>query len=404
MLQHDQRSRIADAGFPDAHAPDAHRAPPARYRGTEPPAPDCRAAGLAEALEPMLEAVVRLAGATAATVRLVGSDGVAGARVASVGNPATARTAPWCATCDETLDEGSECVLRKVCGNADLQVASTVSQVCRHIAVVPLEHRGHPVGTLALLFAAPFRLAPETSPLLRAVGDLLGVTLENARLTRDSLRATLMNERQMMANEVHDSLAQALTYMRMRMSLLSDAIRQRDELRAFKYWGDVDDSLTNAHRRLRELITYFRSRMDPQGLVHALAETADGFFDRTGVTLSFDNRVPEFCLPAEQEVEIFHVVQEALANVCRHAHARRAELSLRRVGDEYEIAVVDDGVGMNAHAAGADPDDGGHYGMAIMRERAGRLGGRLTVERLPEGGTRVRLLIPAAGPRSENLP
>ncbi|MBK8687484.1 MAG: hypothetical protein IPN24_03205 [Betaproteobacteria bacterium] len=68
-----------------------------------------------------------------------------------------------------------------------------------------------------------------------------------------------------MANEVHDSLAQGLTFMRMRMSLLRDAVRHKDDLRAFKYWADVDDALGNSHRRLRELITYFRSQMDPQG-------------------------------------------------------------------------------------------------------------------------------------------
>jgi len=92
---------------------------------------------------------------------------------------------------------------------------------------------------------------------------------EVAGVEREALRTALANERQMMANEVHDSLAQGLTYMRMRMSLLRDAIRDGDDARAFKYWNDVDTSLTHAHRRLRELITYFRSRMDPRGLLRA---------------------------------------------------------------------------------------------------------------------------------------
>ncbi len=238
--------------------------------------------------------------------------------------------------------------------------------------------------------------------MLKAVGDLLGVTLENARLARENLRMTLTNERQMMANEVHDSLAQALTYMRMRMSLLSDAIRQRDELHAFKYWADVDDSLTNAHGRLRDLITYFRSRMDPQGLVHALSETADSFFDRTGVVLSFENRASDFCLPADREVEIFHIVQEALANVCRHACARHVEVSLSRGHAGYEIAVIDDGVGLGAYPEAGERDDPGHYGIAIMRERARRLGGSLTLEKAPGAGTCVRLSFPAFQTPSEN--
>jgi two-component system nitrate/nitrite sensor histidine kinase NarX len=400
MLQHDARSRTDDAGFP--HVTGAACADAASGTcAADPPPADRRPADLPDALGPMLEAVVRLAGATAASVRLVGADGAAGVRVASVGAAGMSPSTPWCAVCDDGHDQASECVLSHVRGRADAAVASAVTQVCRHIAVVPLEHRGKPVGTLALLFAAPFRLAPEMTPLLKAVGDLLGVALENARLARENLRVTLMNERQMMANEVHDSLAQALTYMRMRMSLLSDAIRQHDELRAFKYWSDVDDSLTQAHRRLRELITSFRSRMDPQGLVHALSEIAARFFDRTGVTLAFDNRAPGFGLPADREVEVFHIVQEALANVCRHAQARRVDLTLAPTDGGYEIAIVDDGVGVRTSAGPVDTDDGGHYGLAIMRERACRLGGSLTVERAPGAGTCVRLTIPAETPRDE---
>ncbi len=396
MLQHEERLPPVDAGHAVADGLDASLTLPPDAGGVA--SPDCRDADLTEALQPMLEAVVRLAGATAATVRLVGADGAVGALVATVGRSALSPATPWCAVCDEAVDPASECVRRHVCGTADQFVASTVTQVCRHVAVVPLEHRACPVGTLALLFAAPCRLPAEMSLLLKAVGDLLGVTLENARLTRENLRMSLMHERQMMANEVHDSLAQALTFMRMRMSLLSDAIRQHDELRAFKYWGDVDDSLTNAHRRLRELITYFRSRMDPQGLVHALTETADGYFDRTGVRLTFDNRVPDLCLPADREVEIFHIVQEALANVCRHARARHVDLRLDRAPGGYECAIVDDGVGMGAYP---ETDDGGHYGLAIMRERALRLGGRLTIDQAPGAGTRVRLFFPADHPPSE---
>lgn len=403
MLQQEKRSRVADAGIAQEAGPEARPMPVAGMRGVAPPAPDCRTADVADALEPMLDAVVRLAGATAASVRLVAADGAAGDRVASVGDPRSAPSAPWCAVCSETLDPSSECVQRHVCGSADSQVVQCVTQVCRHIAIVPLEHRGHPVGTLALMFAAPFRLAPEISPLLRAVGDLLGVTMENSRLSRENVRITLVNERQLMANEVHDSLAQALTYMRMRMSLLSDAIRQHDELRAFKYWSDVDDSLTNAHRRLRDLITYFRSRMDPEGLVHALRETAERFFDRTGVVLAFHNGVPDFCLPPDREVEVFHIVQEALANVCRHAQAKRVDLTLAAIPGGFEIAVVDDGVGIGARDNVGDVDDGGHYGLAIMRERAQRLGGSLSVEPAPAAGTRVRLVIPAEAPRSENV-
>jgi two-component system nitrate/nitrite sensor histidine kinase NarX len=242
------------------------------------------------------------------------------------------------------------------------------------------------------------------TPLLQATGDVLGTALDNARLARENLRICLTNERHLMANEVHDSLAQGLTYMRMRMSLLRDAIRRGDEPAALKYWGDVDDTLGNSHRRLRELITYFRSQMDPRGLAHALREVSEVFPDRTGIALAFADRVPELCVAPEREIEVFHIVQEALANVCRHAHASSARVTVEHGDAGYQVVVEDDGVGMAAYAVGSGSDDAAHYGLSIMRERAHRLGGELVVEGVATGGTRVRLNFPATEPRSETRP
>jgi two-component system nitrate/nitrite sensor histidine kinase NarX len=349
----------------------------------------------------MLEAVVGMAGATAGALRVIGVDGVRlepGIAVGlpeSMGRTGAGAIAFWCGRCREAKDPESECVQSRLCGAEERFSVDLSGPACRHVVAVPLRFRGAAVGTLDLLFDTECALPPRAMPLLAATGELLGVALENARLARENLRASLVAERQTMANEVHDSLAQGLTYMRMRMSLLRDAIKQGDELRAFKYWGDVDGSLTHAHRRLRELITYFRSRMDPQGLPHALTEIAATFQDRTGVRLDYDNAIPELQLPVGREVEVFHIVQEALSNVVRHANARRARLGFARTDDGYEIVVEDDGVGLPAETAGGEAGDAGHYGIAIMCERAHRLGGELRLERIAGGGTRVRLQFPA---------
>ena len=370
-------------------------------RSSEPPASE-----LDVYLRPMLDAVVRLAGATAGMIRVIGTEsahlepGIAVGLPPAVDRAGTGAIVFWCSRCGEARNSESECVKSLLCGSEERFSVDLSGAACPHVVAIPLRYRGNPVGTLNLLFEAQCALPPETMPSLCATGELIGVALENARLTRENLRASLINERQMMANEVHDSLAQGLTYMRMRMSLLRDAIARGDELRAVKYWGDVDGSLTDAHRRLRELITYFRSRMDPQGLQHALRETARTFFERTGVVLEFKNDVPELHLPVGREVQVFHIVQEALANICRHANARRACLTLSHNGDGYEIVIEDDGVGMVDPRAG-DHDEIGHYGIAIMRERAHRLGGELTMESGAGAGTCVRLRFPAEQQRNE---
>jgi two-component system, NarL family, nitrate/nitrite sensor histidine kinase NarX len=363
-------------------------------------------AELEAVIEPMLAAIVRLAGADAGTVRVIASDGMCyepmvAVGIAGIGSGAhaDARSA-WCNQCAESRDAGSECVRNEICGNSERFPADVLGALCKHIVSVPLRHKDCPVGVLNLMFEGERALPDAMTPLLQATGDLLGMTLENARLARENLRIRLTNERQMLANEVHDSLAQGLTYMRMRMSLLRDAIRAADELKAHKYWGDVDDTLGNSQRRLRELITYFRSRMDPQGLLHALSETSSRFLDRTGIALEFVNDAPDLCLPPEREIEVFHIVQESLANICRHAHAKHARLLLSREEGGYAIVVEDDGVGMAPSSATTDQDDSGHYGVAIMQERARRLGGSVVLRSGPSG-TRVELHFPARPAQDE---
>ncbi len=357
--------------------------------------------GLEDAVRPMLEAVVRMAGATAGTLRVLAGDRQRLEPRVAVGIPqgmdpaGRGALASWCRQCSESRNPDSDCVRNRLCGAEDRFSLDLSGQACRHVVAVPLRHRNVPVGTLSLHFDEPCALPSETMPLLRATGELIGVALENARLTRENLRASLVSERQLMANEVHDSLAQGLTYMRMRMSLLRDAVKRGDELRAFKYWSDVDESLTGAHGRLRELITHFRSRMDPQGLQHALAEAVQSFSERTGIALELTNNAPALRLSVASELQVFHIVQEALANICKHANARHVRVSLSAENGSCELIVEDDGIGIADPGAteGADP---GHYGIAIMRERAAGLGGELTFEYSAGGGTRVRLRFPEA--------
>ncbi|HQR12445.1 MAG TPA: histidine kinase [Casimicrobiaceae bacterium] len=346
-------------------------------------------------LAPMLEAIVHLAGADAGTIRVIGPDGTSFEPVVTIGlRQDNGVPQLWCSTCAESRNADSECVRTDLCGHNDRVPAEVLGPVCKHQIAVPLRHKDRPVGALNLMFREECALPPAMTPLLCTAGDLLGMTLENSRLSGEILRVRLTSERQMLASEVHDSLAQGLTYMRMRMNLLGDAIRGGDELRARKYCGDIDDALENSQRRLRELITYFRSRMDPHGLLHAFRENSERFFDRTGVALAFESRIPDLCLPPEREIEVFHIVQEALANVSRHAHARRAQLVIDRRGDEYAIVVEDDGIGIADSAETGSRENSGHYGIAIMRERAHRLGGKITLIRAAGNGTRLELTFP----------
>jgi two-component system nitrate/nitrite sensor histidine kinase NarX len=270
---------------------------------------------------------------------------------------------------------------------------------CRSMVVVPLRYQGRILGTYNLFLAEERTIPEEVALLFGSIGEHLGMALENARLERENLRMTLTRERQLMANEVHDSLAQTLAYIKMRLAVAQESLESGERDRTGKYLGDIRQALDTAYGDLRELLGQFRSRMDPLGLVPALERLPETFADRTGIALEFANEVPDLALTADQEVQVYHIVQEALANVTRHSGAKRVRLALRDRDGELEVTVEDDGLGFFALGSPAGhfdehPNLRHHLGIGIMRERAQRLGGRIEIANLPQGGARVRLVFP----------
>ena len=360
-------------------------------------------------LQRFLGNIVELCGASAGAVRVLTDDGTRLRLVGAVGLPADvlereASVALDCGICgdaarDDSIEEATDV---RACARRTL--SGYFGRDCTGLLAVPLCHRGRMLGVYNLFLGPDQRVGSEKLSLLRSIGELLGLALENARLARTSMRATLMNERHLIANEVHDSLAQTLYYMKMRMSLLAKAVTEHDEAHSLKYVSDVNQALAGAYTSLRELLTHFRSRMDPQGLLYALSATASTYYEKTGVKLEFKNEVPELTLPVEQELQVFHIVNEALANVSRHSGARHARVVLSRDDGFYDLTVEDDGLGIAVPQAFGDAQGqraDAHYGINIMRERARQIGGEVQFETGADRGTRVRLRFPATGGQKE---
>jgi len=269
----------------------------------------------------------------------------------------------------------------------------------RRMLALPLHHRGRVLGVYNLFYDGGSEPAPEVLALLAAIGNLLGLALQHAQLEREHLRATLANERQMMAAEVHDAVAQSLAYVKMRLPLLHDAMLAHDDRLALKYWGDVRRAVGEAQTSLREILADLRTDVDPEGLLHALRSVAAVFEERTGISLELVDRVGTLELTPERQAHAFHVVQEALSNVARHSLARHARVSVELAEGQVHLRVEDDGTGFVDASGGVAST---HYGIEIMRARARRLGGTLAVSMRAGGGTCVLLSFPlhdAAAPR-----
>jgi two-component system nitrate/nitrite sensor histidine kinase NarX len=360
-------------------------------------------------LEPLLEqflvSIIALAGAQAGAVRVLTDDGQSMRLVGQVGLP------PSVVLTERLVERG--------CGMCGIAVTNDVlgwvddvrscarsgsdayfGLQCRRVLAISLPHGRDVLGVYTLFFERDSHLLPETEAMLRLIGRLLGLTLHNARIERERLRVTVMRERQEMVNEVHDAIAQTLAYVKMRLPLLNEAMLAHDDHRSTKYFADVKGAVGEVHDNLREVMTYFRTRMDPLGLLHALHGMAKTFSDRNGVVLEIRNSVQNLNLSDEQEVQVYHIVQEALANIAKHSMARHAVVAIEKTSDQLEFLIEDDGLGMavpsvativtTATGLGASS----HLGLEIMQGRAKRLGGGLEVSRSDSGGTSVRLTIP----------
>ena len=255
------------------------------------------------------------------------------------------------------------------------------------ILVVPLRDTEGLYGVLRLALPPGNRLEAWQEQLLEALSRHIGVALGISHKTEQERLLALQEERSVIARELHDSIAQSLSYMKIQASLLQPVLSdpgQRQE--AETTLANLREGITSAYRQLRELLATFRLKMRGDFL-DLLRRTVAEFSDRGGVPIDLDVNLAGCRLSPNQEIHTLQIIREALSNVLRHAHARQAWVQARHRDGEILVCVEDDGVGLPSTPLA----EGLHYGLNIMRERADGLRGELVAENRAEGGTRVLL-------------
>lgn len=214
----------------------------------------------------------------------------------------------------------------------------------------------------------------------------LAMAIGHAQRTREGRRVALIEERTAMARELHDSLAQSLSFSKIQVSRLQAMLERGSERETVAATAEeLRDGLNGAYRKLRELITTFRTQINVGGLTVALDEALEEYGARSSVVMLLDNRLKGCQLSANEEFHIVQIVREALSNIVRHARATQATVKLTPdASGEIVISVEDDGLGIDPAA-----DAHNRHGTSIMRERALSLGGALSIMNRLEGGCRV---------------
>lgn len=291
----------------------------------------------------------------------------------------------WCEQerCHECFGEGTAESGVRILGNGAERMLS-----------VPLSEGGKPYGVMLLQLPQGMQLEDWKVKLLESIGHHIGAAFATAKRSDARRGIALLEERSVIARELHDSLAQSLTYLKIQVTRLTQQLGSNAaRAQMAEVVGELKLGINNAYRQLRELLTTFRLRIDGRGLAEALQETIREFSLRAGIEVRLHDRLLGHELDSSEQIHVLQVVREALTNVEHHAHARCADVHLAIEQGRIRVAVEDDGVGIED----AEPPTH-HYGLAIMRDRAATLGGTLQVSRRAEGGTRVALEFAPRGP------
>ncbi len=262
----------------------------------------------------------------------------------------------------------------------------------RRVVAFPVDERDERFGVLIVDLEADGRakgrLEPWQARLLGTLAGNLGTALKLHRRLREGRRLALYEERGILARELHDSLAQSLSYLKIQAARLAATLESdpRNGEQARAVLGELREGISSAYRQLRELLTTFRLKMDDRGLNKALEVTVQEFRERGACEITLDNRLPATLLAPNEEIHVLQIIREALSNVVRHAGAHHAWVRLGLTPDAVEVEVGDDGRGFDGAGERAR-----HYGLTIMRERALTLDGILSMDSAPAAGTRVRL-------------
>ncbi len=267
-----------------------------------------------------------------------------------------------------------------------------------YAALLPIPRATHTTALLVLVGDTrdPFTVLDEA--FLRALGSQIGAALENAelyqRLAQVSARMVEQQEaeRRRLSLELHDETAQVLAAVKLQLGLLGEQL-DRPQARRLAHTVELLDAGMQGIRRVTDQLR--PALLDDLGLVPALRSSVEAFTVRTGIpaTLEAPRHVP--ALSTRAELAVFRAMQEALANVARHAGASQVCVRIANGAERWTLEVVDDGRGLPAGFDPARAERDGHLGLAGMRARVTALGGTLELTTAPPGdGLLVRLALP----------
>ena len=257
---------------------------------------------------------------------------------------------------------------------------------------VPIAAKGRVFGLLSLFGESISPISAEDIGFIAAIADQIGNAIESARLRKQAEEIAVMEERQRLARELHDSVTQALYSITLLANAAQKQAANNNLDRAVQYVHELGQSAQQALKEMRLLIYELRpSALENEGLSEALFQRLESVERRAGIHTQF-HLDPPLDLPPSVEEGLYRVTIEALNNVLKHSSASHVIVNLWAEQDHLILEIEDDGVGF-------DPENvvsHGGVGLISMRERLEKMGGKLTISSALGKGTMVQASVPLA--------
>lgn len=248
-----------------------------------------------------------------------------------------------------------------------------------------VQRDNHYYGVLVVRTGTSTVLLDWQQQLLRTVADHIAIAMGLKSEHEQTRRIALMQERTVIARELHDSLAQALSYLKIQVSRLNKAIPKHDDAMMLDITAELKQGLDNAYRQLRELLTTFRLKVEGGGLAQAIDQAIQALTSQSGLQFRVDYQLINVPLSPHEEIHLLQIIREASQNAVHHSKGTEVIIRLvQNMDQSIELAVEDNGVGIPESAEKLN-----HYGLAIMQERSRQLFGVLNIARRMQGGTGV---------------
>ncbi len=277
------------------------------------------------------------------------------------------------------------------------------------IFCIRLNRGAEKIGILNLYLPVGQSIGPELETFLQTLADQTALALESLRWQRkytqlqknktgqfaqkpaaEIEQAAILAERKRLGREIHDGLAQILSYVKMQMAQMEDYVQAGQTQKLAQSIRTSHQAISEAFVEAREAIDDLRAATLTEDFTHWVLETAQNFQETFGIPVVVANFPPQLNFSAEIKAQLTRILQEALANIRKHARARLVRISYHQSATDTVITLHDDGVGFNVD----EKLQSARHGLKTMPERAALIGAKLNIISEPDQGTLITIQIP----------